>query len=101
MMGDRPWEIVFEDVRVPVENRVGAEGDGFKLAQKWLGPGRVHHGARALGVAERCLEMATSLCQAARHLRPAARRTPGDPMDARRHASSSCEAARLLVYQAA
>jgi acyl-CoA dehydrogenase len=60
MMGDRPWEIVLEDVRVPATQMVGEEGGGFKLAQKWLGAGRVKHGARALGVAERCLEMATS-----------------------------------------
>jgi alkylation response protein AidB-like acyl-CoA dehydrogenase len=42
------------------ENRIGGEGEGFKLGQQWLSIGRVKHGARALGVAERCLEMATS-----------------------------------------
>src|SRR4051812_3394220 len=56
MMGDRPWEIVLDNVRVPVTHRIGEEGGGFKLAQKWLGSGRVKHGARALGVAERMLE---------------------------------------------
>ena len=58
MMGDKPWEIVLDNVRVPVSHRVGEEGKGFGLAQKWLGAGRVKHGARALGVAERSLEMA-------------------------------------------
>jgi acyl-CoA dehydrogenase len=58
MMGDRPWEIVLDNVRVPVSHRVGEEGKGFGLAQKWLGAGRVKHGSRALGVAERALEMA-------------------------------------------
>ncbi len=58
MMGDKPWEIVLDNVRVPVGNRVGEEGKGFGLAQKWLGAGRVKHGSRALGVAERALEMA-------------------------------------------
>ncbi len=58
MMGDRPWEIVLDNVRVPVPHRVGEEGKGFGLAQKWLGAGRVKHGSRALGVAERALEMA-------------------------------------------
>ena len=58
MMGDKPWEIVLDNVRVPVSHRVGEEGKGFGLAQKWLGAGRVKHGSRALGVAERALEMA-------------------------------------------
>jgi acyl-CoA dehydrogenase len=49
---------VLDNVRVPVSHRVGEEGKGFGLAQKWLGAGRVKHGSRALGVAERALEMA-------------------------------------------
>jgi acyl-CoA dehydrogenase len=57
MMGDRPCELSFEDVEVPAENRVGAEGEGFAFAQKWLNEGRIRHGARACGVAERCLEL--------------------------------------------
>jgi acyl-CoA dehydrogenase len=59
MMGDKPWEIVLEDVRVPANHRVGEEGEGMRFGQQWLNIGRVKHGARALGVAERCLEMAT------------------------------------------
>jgi len=58
MMGDKPWEIVLDNVRVPASHLVGEEGKGFGLAQKWLGAGRVKHGSRALGVAERALEMA-------------------------------------------
>lgn len=57
MMGDKPWEIVLDNVRVPADHLVGEEGKGFGLAQKWLGAGRVKHGARALGVAERSLEL--------------------------------------------
>ena len=57
MMGDAPCEIVFDNARVPAENRVGEEGQGFAIAQRWLGEGRLRHGARACGVAERCLEM--------------------------------------------
>ena len=60
MMGDRPWEIVLEDVRVPATNLVGGEGGGFSLGQKWLGSGRVKLAARSLGVAERALELATA-----------------------------------------
>ncbi len=47
MMDDRPWEIAFEDVKVPAEQRIGAEGDGFKFAQNWINSGRIRHGARA------------------------------------------------------
>lgn len=57
MMGDAPCEIAFEDARVPVSNRVGAEGEGFALAQKWINLGRIRHAARACGVARRCIDM--------------------------------------------
>jgi acyl-CoA dehydrogenase len=59
-MGDRPWEIILDNVRVPAAQMIGAEGSGFSLAQKWIGAGRVKHGARALGVAERSLELSVS-----------------------------------------
>jgi acyl-CoA dehydrogenase len=60
MMDDDPCEIAFDNVRISASKRIGKEGEGFKLAQDWINTGRVRHGARALGVIQRCLEMSVS-----------------------------------------
>lgn len=51
-------EVVFDDCRVPAENLVGAEGQGFALAQQWLVRGRLRYAAQAVGVADEALRMA-------------------------------------------
>ena len=100
MMGDAPCEIVFDNARVPASHMVGGEGEGFKFGQKWLGVGRIKHGARALGVAERCLELAVSYAKQ--------RVTFGRPLADRQaiqfmlvDSYVELKAARLLVYEAA
>jgi len=100
MMGDSPCELVFDDVRVPVANRVGEEGDGFRLAQGWINQGRIRHGARACGVAARCLDLTAAYAHQ--------RKTFGQPLADRQalqwalaDSHTELHATRLMVRHAA
>jgi len=94
-------EVRFEGCRVPVENRIGAEGAGFLLAQDRLGPGRIHHCMRWIGICERALDL---MCRraATREL------APGQPLASRQavqhwiaESRAEIDAARLLTLDTA
>ncbi len=93
-------EIIFEECRVPVENRLGEEGDGFKIAMMTLDGGRNGIAAQAVGIAQGALDAATEYAKE--------RIQFGKPISAQQGVgfkladmATSVEAARLLTYQAA
>ena len=78
-------QVIFDDCRVPVANRIGAEGEGFRIAMSGLDGGRINIGACSVGTARAALEEALGLCQGPQAIRQAHRRFPGDAIQARRH----------------
>jgi acyl-CoA dehydrogenase len=93
-------EITYTDCRVPVENLLGEEGAGFSIAQSRLGPGRIHHCMRWIGISERCFEL---MCERAANRDIA----PGEKLAGRQviqHWIADCraeiDASRLMVLHA-
>jgi acyl-CoA dehydrogenase len=93
-------EVTFDNVRVPTTNLIAGEGDRFVIAQARLGPGRMHHCMRAIGTAERALEL---MCR-----RASTRVTFGAPVASRANVQDwiadsriDLEMARLLTLKAA
>jgi acyl-CoA dehydrogenase len=82
-------EVVFEDVRVPVTALLAGEGDGFMISQARLGPGRIHHCMRAVGMAERALDLMIDRAQA--------RTTFGEPVANRANVQDWIAEARIEI----
>jgi acyl-CoA dehydrogenase len=100
MVDDKPWELFFENVFVPENQKVSQGREGAKLAQAWLNAGRLRHGARSAGVMERCLELACTYANQ--------RKTFGAPLADRQliqdmiaDTAMELHQLRLMVYQAA
>lgn len=93
-------EITFRDVRVPATNLLGDEGDGFLISQARLGPGRIHHAMRAIGMAERALALMVDRAKSreafGRHLSDFA-----NVQDLIAQSRIDIDMARLHVYDAA
>ncbi|MER0241794.1 acyl-CoA dehydrogenase family protein [Streptomyces sp. HSW2009] len=84
-------EVVFDRVRVPVDHLVGDEGGGFAIAQARLGPGRIHHCMRLIGMAERAIEL---MCR-----RATGRTAFGRPLAAQGQVQAWIADARVSVEQ--
>ncbi|AAU15239.1 acyl-CoA dehydrogenase [Bacillus cereus] len=100
LFGSRTVQLTFEDMKVPAENLLGEEGQGFKVAMANLDVGRIGIGAQALGIAEAALACAIDYAKE--------REQFGKPIAAQQgigfklaDMATSVEAARLLVYRAA
>lgn len=100
MSPDRPWELVFEDVVIPAAQRVGDPGAGWALAREFLDVGRLVHGPKSIGRAERALQLAVAHANQ--------RTTFGQPLAKRQaiqwmlaDSATELHAARVMTYHAA
>lgn len=100
MRSHQPFEVHFDNYEIPVEDRLGEEGQGFELANEWLVHARVPYAAASLGVAQRALEIAIDWAKQ--------RKTFGQLLSERQaiqwmlvDSEMDLRSARLMVYQAA
>lgn len=93
-------EVVFRDVRVPTENMLGEEGGGFAMAQARLGPGRIHHCMRSIGLAELALDL---MCERAKDRKAFGKylHEHGSVSEGIARSRIEIDQARLLVLRAA
>lgn len=94
-------EVLYENCRIPAENLISTEGSGFMIAQARLGPGRIHHAMRWIGIAERAFDL---MCQQAAVREIAPGRVLGTQQTIQNWIAESraeIEAARLLVLRTA
>jgi acyl-CoA dehydrogenase len=100
MRSHQPFEVRFEDYEIPLDDRLGEEGEGFQLADEWLVHARVPYAAASIGVAQAALELAIEWAKQ--------RQTFGQPLSDRQaiqwmlvDSETDLRAARLLTWQAA
>lgn len=98
--GSNTCEIIFENAEVPVENRLGAEGEGYEIALSNLAGGRIGIGAQALGIATAALDAACHYAKERKQFGKPIGKIQGIQMKLADMATQ-VEAARLLVYRAA
>ena len=90
--GPGHWEVTYDDCRVPADSVLGERGAGFAIAQDRLGPGRIHHCMRAIGTAERAIEM---MCERAN-----SRETFGEKLAEKQFVQDFIARSRMEVDQA-
>src|SRR5690606_15210946 len=98
--GSKTVQLTFENMKVPIENRLGKEGDGFKIALSNLNIGRIGIAAQALGIAEAALNTAINYAKERKQFGKSIAQHQGIAFKLA-DMSTAVEAARLLVYRAA